>query len=299
MTFSLYLVWIGVAATLISMLLTRRTEEIEDLAESRGRLVAQALDSEDRERRRLAEALHDEAIQNLLAARHELSAGSEDGGTDLELVKLGLDRTVDQLRDAVFDLHPYVLEHAGLTPALEAFAERQARRGGFDWRVEVDPGAEGHADALLFSLARELITNVAKHAEAREVVVVGAAAGPRGRAGGRGRRARARPPGGRARTAHGAHRPRLVRRARRGSRRAVHDRSRDARRDARSRFAAYQPERVCNRCQLTLLGFHSVANVDQTRSISFEPHDGQRTEGASDEATSSSNRCLQLRAVEP
>jgi two-component system NarL family sensor kinase len=170
-TLSLYLVWIGVAATLISMLLTRRTEEIEDLAESRGRLVAQALDSEDRERRRLAVALHDEAIQTLLAARHELTAGSEDGGSDLELVKLGLDRTVDQLRDAVFDLHPYVLEHAGLTPALEAFAERQARRGGFDWRVEVDPEAEGHADALLFSLARELITNAAKHAGAREVVV--------------------------------------------------------------------------------------------------------------------------------
>jgi two-component system NarL family sensor kinase len=162
---SLYLVWMGFAAVLLARVLTRRTEEVEALAASRGRLVAQALDAEDRERRRLAEALHDDAIQNLLAARQELGAGN--GGTaDLELVKLGLDRTVEQLRDAVFDLHPYVLEHVGLTAALDAIAEHQARRGGFRWKVEVDPATTGFNDQLLFSIARELVTNAAKHARA-------------------------------------------------------------------------------------------------------------------------------------
>jgi two-component system NarL family sensor kinase len=165
---SLYLTWMGSAAILLSMLLTRRTDEVHALAESRGRLVAQALEAEDRERRRLAEALHDEAIQNLLAARHELGAN---GSTDLELVRTGLDRTVRQLRDAVFDLHPYVLEHAGLTAALEAVAERQAKRAGFKWRVEVDPEAEGVDDQLVFSVARELVTNAAKHAGAGRLAV--------------------------------------------------------------------------------------------------------------------------------
>ena len=166
---SLYLVWMGIAAVLLSRVLTRRTEEVEALAASRGRLVSQALDAEDRERRRLAEALHDEAIQNLLAARQELGANGI--GSDLDLVRLGLDRTVEQLRDAVFDLHPYVLEHAGLGAALEAVAERQARRGGFSFRVEVDPAATGALDPLLFSIARELVTNAAKHAQARKLDV--------------------------------------------------------------------------------------------------------------------------------
>ncbi len=168
-TYSFYLAWMGVAAVLLSGLLTRRTEQVQALADSRGRLVAQALDAEDHERRRLAEALHDDAIQNLLAARQELAHNG--GGMDLELVKLGLDRTVAQLRDAVFDLHPYVLEHAGLTAALEAVAERQARRAGFTWEVHVDPQAAGINDPLLFSIARELITNAAKHSAASTVSV--------------------------------------------------------------------------------------------------------------------------------
>ena len=167
-TQSLYLVWMGIAAVLLSRVLTRRTEEVEELAAGRGRLVAQALDAEDRERRRLAEALHDDAIQNLLAARQELGAANG-GAADLELVRIGLDRAVEQLRDAVFDLHPYVLEHAGLAAALEAIAEHQARRSGFRWQVEVDPAATGVHDQLLFSIARELVTNAAKHARAGEL----------------------------------------------------------------------------------------------------------------------------------
>ena len=167
---ALYLSWMGIAAVLLSGVLTRRTEEVEALAASRGRLVAQALDAEDRERRRLAEALHDEAIQNLLAARQELAAANG-GDSDLELVRVGLDRTVKQLRDAVFDLHPYVLEHAGLTAALEAVAERQSHLAGFDWRVEVDPEVPVVYDQVLFSIARELVVNTAKHAQAQTLAV--------------------------------------------------------------------------------------------------------------------------------
>jgi two-component system NarL family sensor kinase len=112
-----YLFWTGVAATLVSTALARRASQVAALAESRGRLVAQTLDSEDHHRRELAEALHDDAIQNLLAARQELAPDRVDTA-DLTMVRHGLDRTVAQLRGAVFDLHPHLLEHAGLGPAL-------------------------------------------------------------------------------------------------------------------------------------------------------------------------------------
>ena len=166
LTQGLYLVWMGIVAVLLSRLLARRADEVERLAADRGRLVAQALDAEDRERRRLASALHDEAVQNLLAARHELAAGG-----DLRFVQEGLDRTIGELRDAIFDLHPAALDHAGLAAALEAVAAHAGRRAGFDWQVEVDDDATGLHDQLLFSLARELVINVAKHADARTVAM--------------------------------------------------------------------------------------------------------------------------------
>jgi len=170
-TQGLYLALMGAAATLVAWVLARRAEEAAKLSQGRGRLVAQALAAEDNARRRLAEELHDEAIQNLLAARHELAALNGNGG-DLTLVHEGIDRTVKQLRDAVFDLHPYLLEHGGLAAALEATAERQGRLGGFAATVEIAPEATGHEhDQLLVSLARELLTNVTKHAGAEHATL--------------------------------------------------------------------------------------------------------------------------------
>jgi two-component system NarL family sensor kinase len=168
-TQALYLTWLGIGAVLVSGLLARRGARIEQLAESRGRLVAEAMDAEDRERRRLAEALHDEAIQNLLAARQDLDGADADG---LARVQLGLDRTVRQLREAIFDLHPYVLEQAGLEAALRAVAEQQGRRAGFHWTVAVTPAATGAHDELLLSIGRELVTNAARHAGANSLSLV-------------------------------------------------------------------------------------------------------------------------------
>ena len=167
-TQALFLGWMGAAATLLSAVLTRRAREITDLADSRGRLVAQTLDAEDRARRRLAEALHDDALQNLLAARQLLEAGDPESA---ELAREGLDEGVGQIRRAVFDLHPYLLEQSGLHAALQAVAERAARRARFAVDVEVDADAEGVQDQLVFSIARELIANAAKHSEADRLTV--------------------------------------------------------------------------------------------------------------------------------
>ncbi len=165
-----YLLWTGVAATLVSTALARRASQVSALAASRGRLVAQTLDAEDHERRQLAEALHDDAIQNLLAARQEL-APDRVHAADLAMVRLGLNRTVAQLRGAVFDLHPYLLEHAGLGPALDAIADDCARWGGFSAEVRVDAGLGGTHEQLLFSVGRELIRNAARHAQAERLQV--------------------------------------------------------------------------------------------------------------------------------
>lgn len=171
-TQSLYFVWLVLASTLLSAVLVRRERQIVRLSDERGRLVARALEAEERERRRLAEALHDDAIQNLLAARQALGSGDGDREPDLALVRTGLDRTVTQLRDAIFDLHPHLLRHAGLAPALQALADRFGERGSpVAWTVEVDGDATGPTDDVVFAIARELMTNATRHAEARTVDV--------------------------------------------------------------------------------------------------------------------------------
>jgi two-component system NarL family sensor kinase len=156
---------------LLAQVLTRRAERIGQLASDRRRLVTQSLETEDRERRRLAEALHDHAIQNLLVARQELDNGGPDP-VNLGRAREGVDRTLRQLREAAFDLHPYAREHAGLGPVLQRVADQEGARGGYEARVTVSPDATGIHDQLIFSVARELLINAAKHAGAGFVSLV-------------------------------------------------------------------------------------------------------------------------------
>jgi two-component system NarL family sensor kinase len=167
-----FLAWIGLASVLLSLLLGRRTALVTSLAEERTHLLADALDAEQRERQTLAEALHDHALQNLLSARHELEeAGEAAAHPALGRADDAVAATIAQLREAVFELHPYVLEQAGLEPALRSIAQDAANRGGLELRLNLLYRSRHAREQLLFSAARELLTNVVRHAGATRVSV--------------------------------------------------------------------------------------------------------------------------------
>jgi two-component system, NarL family, sensor kinase len=171
-----YLALIGGAATLVSYALHQRDVAIAALAEQRGQLATHALTAEQRERRRLAELLHDESAQTLSLARQELLDYHRTGREDsFERARDAIDETLSQLRGEIFELHPYVLDHAGLSAALGAIADRAAQRLGGDVTVAVDPGVAGPHDELIVVLARELLSNAVKHSGAANVVVTVAA----------------------------------------------------------------------------------------------------------------------------
>jgi two-component system NarL family sensor kinase len=146
--------------------------ELSRRAEQRGRLVAQALAAEDRERRRISQALHDDALQLLLMVDQDLAEVDEAAGSEaLERAREGLGRAIRRLRDTALELHPLLLERKGLDSALDAIAQGAAALGGFRCEVEVAPEAIGASEQLVLSVARELLMNVAKHAEAAQVTV--------------------------------------------------------------------------------------------------------------------------------
>jgi two-component system, NarL family, sensor kinase len=167
----LYIAWVGVAAIFLSALLAQRQGRIAALAAERGSFVAQALAAEDRARQRLANELHDTAIQNLLAARQDLAEARGGEPEGIERAERALRLTLDQLRSTVRDLHPHVLEQLGLESALQTVAAQQGRRGGYRVELQIESNAVGVNDQLVFSLARELLGNVTRHANARHVTV--------------------------------------------------------------------------------------------------------------------------------
>ena len=149
---------------------SEQARQLEELAAQRGRLVAQALDAGDRERRQVADTLHDEVLQHLLFTRLELSSSEADPDATQRLMS-SIEEATNVLRRVIGGLHPVTLAHAGLATAIEGLASEHAQRSGVRIDVGVESAAEGRQDRLLLSLARELLTNVVKHAHARRAAV--------------------------------------------------------------------------------------------------------------------------------
>ncbi len=151
--------------------LRRRLTEAEAELENRKQFVAQVMEAEDRARLRIAQLIHDDALQSLLAANQDLieAAPGREQVTRAHEVVSG---TIEQLREAMLALHPVTLQRGGLEQALSAIA-RQAERQSAELSVvvDLDPAAVGWNDELVVAISRELLSNVARHSHARDARV--------------------------------------------------------------------------------------------------------------------------------
>ncbi|HUR85033.1 MAG TPA: ATP-binding protein [Solirubrobacteraceae bacterium] len=166
---ALDLAWRGALAVVVSFFLTRRAERIRELLESRRQLVAQSLKAEAEARRRLSYDLHDTLAQDLLCVQQDLKAASRGRPEYLARAQAALGDAMTQLRGQIFLLHPHQLEREGLAAALQTVAERQSFDGGARTQITVAPGVDGGDAELLFSVARELLSNALRHAGAKEI----------------------------------------------------------------------------------------------------------------------------------
>ena len=161
---------VGAAAVGLSRIQRSRLRTIGGLLQDRTGLLDDLVHLEERERRDLSEQLHDGALQYVLAARLDLDDVREGRGDEaVARIDRALTESSRMLRSTVSELHPAVLEHAGLARAVRDLVDAQAR-GDLTVEVDVDDWPDGihtPVDALLFSATRELLTNVVKHAGAR------------------------------------------------------------------------------------------------------------------------------------
>ena len=140
-----------------------------ELAECR-RLVNEVMKAEDQVRRRIAQLLHDDSLQALLAAHQELIEAAP-GRAQVMRAHEVVEGAIERLREAMMALHPVTLEHGGFELALGAVARQAARQGGFEAHIDLDSELLGIHDELFLAVARELLANAARHSEAKNVTV--------------------------------------------------------------------------------------------------------------------------------
>jgi signal transduction histidine kinase len=150
----------------------KRTAEAVEQARKLRLLSAELSLAEEAERRRIAEMLHEDLQQLLVAARMQLAAlcRTEDAAqreaTAREISDV-LERSFKLTRSLSVELAPPVLYEHGLAAALEWLAAETRKNYNIEVTVEADSLANPKAADVrifLFRAVRELLLNSAKHA---------------------------------------------------------------------------------------------------------------------------------------
>ncbi|MBI5258132.1 MAG: PAS domain S-box protein [Burkholderiales bacterium] len=150
-----------------------RTQQLRELA-AHGETVR------ENERRRIAREIHDELGSLLVALKLDvnwLGKRLEDQAP-LRCKCQGMGRLIDTAVDNVgriiTDLRPSILDHQGLWAALEWQAQEflEARELQGPWRCHVAAGIappDGPLAIAVFRIFQEMLSNIARHAQARQV----------------------------------------------------------------------------------------------------------------------------------
>lgn len=139
-------------------------------------LTAELVIAEERERRKIARNMHDSIGQILAFSARELGtlhkSAPEKLTGSLAEIKYHLDDALKQTRTLTFNLSPPILYDLGFEAAVDELVEQFSRERKIECRFEShgEPGKlADHTKILLYRSVRELLMNIAKHANAKLV----------------------------------------------------------------------------------------------------------------------------------
>lgn len=159
----IYLVVIAVASMLAAALVEAQRKGALEEAERNRLLSRQLLEVRDTERQELAQWLHDEPVQLLVASRMEIDAVRSGSGDAADRLEDRIELAEKHLREAAFELSPYALEELGLCEAVKRVAEESCSARGMDLVMDCASLPPHDHDRAYFAIARELISNATRH----------------------------------------------------------------------------------------------------------------------------------------
>jgi PAS domain S-box-containing protein len=154
-----------------------RTEAVLREQRTRAEYTLQLIASQEAERTRIAAELHDSLGQNLLLIKNRAQLALAEKGLpagvreQFEGISQLASQSVAEARQISHDLHPYQLDHLGLTRALAAMIDSAAESSAMVFRRKLDNVDNLFSkDAALnfYRVVQETLNNVLKHSRARQ-----------------------------------------------------------------------------------------------------------------------------------
>ncbi|MCL4515817.1 MAG: HAMP domain-containing protein [Firmicutes bacterium] len=156
-------------------------EELKQKEAIRAHLLEKLITAQEEERKRLARELHDETGQSLTSLMVGLKVlGSAGTPEEVRRQVAGLREvvagTLEGVRHLALELRPSLLDDLGLIAALERYVREYGQKYGLEADLQVG-GFEGRrlppeVEITLYRIVQEALTNIARHAGARNVSVL-------------------------------------------------------------------------------------------------------------------------------
>ena len=156
---------------------------LDELRESQVQLRALAShlqEVREEEKISIAREIHDELGHLLTAVKLDLEEISgNQGGSAIMTEKLDpvislVDSCIDTARKISYDLHPGILDHFGLIPALEWMIEQNTIRTKMKCRFvlpEILPPFNSNESIVVYRIFQEIFTNITRHSKANEIEI--------------------------------------------------------------------------------------------------------------------------------
>lgn len=152
--------------------------ERQVIAQQLQNISEELVTTEERERRMIAEDLHDSVSQSLALSLSKLKTfihASIEEHTELKTIECTLEQAVSEIRSLTFHLSPPILYNLGLEAAIEWLATDIGKRNGICIILNNnnrEPVALGDTlNVVIYRSIRELIINIIKYANARQVQI--------------------------------------------------------------------------------------------------------------------------------
>ncbi len=138
--------------------------------------------AEEDERRAIAEELHDEPLQDLIAlaygaeaAVNEIPETFPQARAKVAWIREQCVRVSRELRRISYDLRPSILDQLGLVPALRWLTERMTTEGHVTTELAIEGQTERmdrQVESCIFRVVQEALTNIRKHSGAGKASVL-------------------------------------------------------------------------------------------------------------------------------
>jgi signal transduction histidine kinase len=156
----------------------RLHEELREKEAMRGKLLEKLISAQEDERRRIARELHDEAGQALTALILNLEIAEQAAGPvdpqRLRRLRGIAEDTLAELRRLIYDLRPTILDDLGLAAAVRWYVKESVEPQGLQVSMSIsgaDDRLPHHLETAVFRIVQEALTNILKHAQARQAEV--------------------------------------------------------------------------------------------------------------------------------